>query len=103
MLKSACSDNAVQTQLIDAPENSFGHVRTMLIVYGTSTKKDLITSAKCSDSSKSLDFVCVWVGDTATETDDNEEQQLAAVLMYNTMGSGLEYLHENVRNICKFK
>ena len=39
--------SAVQTQLIDVPDNSCGHVRTMLLVYGTSTK--MMECHKCRD------------------------------------------------------
>ena len=42
-----CKFDAVQTQLIDVPDNSCGHVRTMLLVYGTSTK--MMECHKCRD------------------------------------------------------
>ena len=38
LLKPVRLVDAVQTQLIDVPDNSCGHVRTSLLVYGTSTK-----------------------------------------------------------------
>ena len=47
LLKSERLVDAVQTQLIDVSDNSCGHVRTMLLVYGTSTK--MMECRKCRD------------------------------------------------------
>ena len=47
MLKSVRLVDAVQTQLIYVPDNGCGHVRTMLLVYGTST--NMMECHKCRD------------------------------------------------------
>ena len=47
LAKSVRLVDAVQTQLIDVPDNRCGHVRTMLLVYGTSTK--MMECHKCRD------------------------------------------------------
>ena len=47
MLKSVRLVDAVQTQLIYVPDNGCGHVRTMLLVYGTST--NMMECHKCRE------------------------------------------------------